>query len=326
MSSAGQPVAGKDGEGDPPRRRHRLRRRDQHGRPQHRLRHLPRRAAREIRSSATGSSPTPASSSGRPRGSVFTARRATPSRRTSRTTTRTRASSSSHGLQQQPRREQRDLQQRRPRHRQLRQSTGQRLIANSVYKNVTAGINVEGSSTGATIANNISVDNGIASPRTRSNIRVDSASTSGTTMDYDLVYLSSPDVMLIWNSVNYTSLAAFKSATGQETHGIQADPKWASPGAGDFHLTAGSPAIDSANSGASGQPSCRRGRKPPPRRPGDREHRRRAPRVRRSGRLRVRRRRARPHRDQPRERDDRRRRLAGLHGRRASTAPATPST
>jgi parallel beta-helix repeat protein len=134
-------------------------------------------------------------------------------------------------------------------------STGARIIANSAYKNVTAGINVEGSSTGATIANNVSVDNGIGSPRTHSDIRVDSASTSGTTMDYDLAYLSTPDVILIWNSVNYTSLAAFKSATGQETHGIQADPKWASPVGGDFHLTAGSAAIDSANSGASGQPS-----------------------------------------------------------------------
>jgi parallel beta-helix repeat protein len=135
-------------------------------------------------------------------------------------------------------------------------STGQRLIGNSVYGNVTAGINVEGSSTGATIANNVSVDNGIASPRTRSNIRVDSASVSGTTMDYDLVNLSSPDVMLIWNSVSYTSLAAFKSATGKETHGIQADPEWASPGSGDFRFTAGSPGIDSANSGASGHPAA----------------------------------------------------------------------
>ena len=135
-------------------------------------------------------------------------------------------------------------------------STGQRVISNSVYRNVTAGINVEGTSTGASIANNISVDNGIASPRTRGDIRVDSSSTSGTTMDYDLVYLSTPDVILIWNSVNYTSLAAFKSATGRETHGTQADPKWTSQNGGDFHLNAGSPAIDSANSGASGQPSA----------------------------------------------------------------------
>ena len=133
-------------------------------------------------------------------------------------------------------------------------STGQRVIANTVYKNVTAGINVEGASTGATIANNISVDNGINSPRTASDIRVESGSTSGTTMDYDLVHLSTSGVLLIWNSVGYTSLASFRSASGQEPNGIDADPSWADRAAGDLHLTAGSPAIDSANSGVSGQP------------------------------------------------------------------------
>ena len=56
----------------------------------------------------------------------------------------------------------------------------QRVISNTVYNNVTAGINAEGTSTGTTLANNISVDNGINSPRTRGNIRVDSASISGT--------------------------------------------------------------------------------------------------------------------------------------------------
>src|SRR5262249_1075544 len=59
-------------------------------------------------------------------------------------------------------------------------ATGNRIIANSVYHNVTAGINVEGGSTGTTIANNFSVDNGINSPRTKGNIRVDSTSTAGT--------------------------------------------------------------------------------------------------------------------------------------------------
>jgi hypothetical protein len=105
-------------------------------------------------------------------------------------------------------------------------STDQTIIANTVYKNVTAGINIEGNSTGATIANNISVDNGIKSPRTHSNIRVESGSTSGTTLDYDLVYLTTADTLLIWNSVSYTSLASFRSASGQETHAIQADPRW----------------------------------------------------------------------------------------------------
>jgi len=133
-------------------------------------------------------------------------------------------------------------------------TTGQRIIANTVYRNVTAGINVEGGSTGATIANNISVDSGINSPRTSSDIRVENGSTSGTTMDYDLVHLSTASTLLIWNSVSYSSLASFRSATGQELNGIDADAGWVNQGAGDFHLTAGSSAIDSANSGASGQP------------------------------------------------------------------------
>jgi parallel beta-helix repeat protein len=134
-------------------------------------------------------------------------------------------------------------------------SPGARIISNSVYKNETAGIDVEGTSSGATIANNIGVDNGINSLRTTSNIRVDSTSTSGTVLDYDIVFLHSGTDMIVWGSTTYTSLAAFVAATGQESHGIQADPLWEAPNAGDLHLLAGSPAIDSANSGASGQTS-----------------------------------------------------------------------
>ena len=133
--------------------------------------------------------------------------------------------------------------------------TGQRIIANSIYNNVTAGLNVEGGSTGATLANNISVDNGINSPRTHSDIRVESGSTAGTTMDYDLAYVSVADSLLVWNSVTYYSLSSFQTATGQESHGLQADPRWSNAAGGDFHLTGGSPAIDSANAGVSGEPA-----------------------------------------------------------------------
>ena len=127
-------------------------------------------------------------------------------------------------------------------------STGQRIVANTVYRNVTSGINVEGGSTGATLRNNISVDNGIDSPRSRSNISVDGASIPRTTLNYDLVHLTAPNqVLLIWDSTSYFSLASFRDATKQEARGIQADPLFANPAARDFHLTAGSPAIDSAN-------------------------------------------------------------------------------
>jgi parallel beta-helix repeat protein len=129
------------------------------------------------------------------------------------------------------------------------------IIANTVYNNVTAGINVEGQATGGTLANNISVDNGIGSPRTHSDIRIEKGSTAGTTLDYDQVYLTRPDTLLIWDSVSYTSLSAFQAASGQESHALNADPKWANPTGGDFHLLPGSPAIDSANSGASNQPT-----------------------------------------------------------------------
>src|SRR2546421_241699 len=134
-------------------------------------------------------------------------------------------------------------------------TTGQRIIGNTVYKNVTAGINLEGNSTGGTIMNNISVDNGIRSPRTHSDIRVESGSTAGTTVDYNVVHLTTPDTLLIWNSVSYTTLAAYQATSGQMSHGLDADPKWRDIGARDFHLVAGSPAIDYADSGTSGQPT-----------------------------------------------------------------------
>jgi parallel beta-helix repeat protein len=149
-------------------------------------------------------------------------------------------------------------------------STNQRIIGNTVWWNYTAGINLEGSSTGATVENNISVDNGhnvspcitppVGEPdcsdehRTRGNIRVDSGSTPGTTVDYNLVYLTTPDTLYVWGSSSYTSIQTFRNATGQESHGDYADPSWVSTGS-DFHLQPGSPAIDSADSGVSGQTS-----------------------------------------------------------------------
>jgi parallel beta-helix repeat protein len=133
-------------------------------------------------------------------------------------------------------------------------SAGNRYISNSIYDNVTAGINVEGTSTGALIADNISVDNGINSPRTQGNIRVDSVSVSGAVIDYNLVYLTQPGTMYTWGKTFYASLDALHAAQPNvDVHAIEADPLWPDAAAGYFQLGAGSPAIDSANSGASGE-------------------------------------------------------------------------
>ena len=57
-------------------------------------------------------------------------------------------------------------------------ATDSTIVSNTVYGNMTAGINVEGTSTGTTLANNISVNNGLpSSPRTKGDIRVTSSAT-----------------------------------------------------------------------------------------------------------------------------------------------------
>jgi hypothetical protein len=70
----------------------------------------------------------------------------------------------------------------------------------------------------------------------------------------DLISLRVAGVMVDWNGVKYSSLTAFRTATGQESRGIQADPRFVSASGADFRLLVGSPAIDAGNSGAPGQP------------------------------------------------------------------------
>jgi len=159
------------------------------------------------------------------------------------------------------------------------------FIGNTVQGNVTVGINIEGASSpgsgGATVINNVMVDNGLlrlvgggTSAGSAGNIRVDAQSLVGTTLDYNLYYLSPAEggtAQIYWGGGSaYTSLAVFKAAQPtQEINGLQADPRLAAPAApgqrppaapfnvainvGDYHLKAGSAAIDSANSSAPNQ-------------------------------------------------------------------------
>ncbi len=127
------------------------------------------------------------------------------------------------------------------------------IISNTTYGNYDSGIEMT-TSIGTLLANNVSVDNGIDSTRTSGNIRVDKGSVATTTLNDDLVFLRVPGVMVDWGGVEYPSLAAFQSATGQESRGIEADPLFVSVLTANFRLLAGSPAIDSADSDAPGQP------------------------------------------------------------------------
>jgi parallel beta-helix repeat protein len=136
------------------------------------------------------------------------------------------------------------------------------VVANTVYKNYDSGIEMTGS-TNTYLANNISVDNGINSARTSGQIRADAASAPSTVLDYDLLFQSAPlgsttsgkTYFIDWNGAKYSTLAKFTAATGQEVHGIQQAPLFVSAGSYDLHLTSGSPAINTGNNSASGEPA-----------------------------------------------------------------------
>lgn len=124
-----------------------------------------------------------------------------------------------------------------------------RIVANTLYRNLSAGINIE-RTPNTIVSNNITVDNG--AKKSHANIQIDGDSLEGTTLDYDLVYMSMPARQIVWGSQSFKSLQKYTVATGFEKHGVEANPKFVDPAAGDFRLRQDSPAIDSAHSGIDG--------------------------------------------------------------------------
>ncbi len=154
--------------------------------------------------------------------------------------------------------------------------TGGRIIGNTIYSNCTSGINVEGTSGNYVVENNIAVDNAtnaVINPtpipidpstgapyysntcnRRHGNIGIWDSAPASTTADYNLVYQdNSGSADYIWNGTTYSSQQTLNAVTGQEAHGVFADPQFANPAAGNFQLTPGSPAIDSADSLTTGE-------------------------------------------------------------------------
>jgi parallel beta-helix repeat protein len=154
--------------------------------------------------------------------------------------------------------------------------TGGRIIGNTIYYNCTSGINVEGTSSNYVVENNIAVDNAtnaVINPtpipidpstgapyytntcnRRHGNIGIWDSAPASTAADYNLVYQDNgTSAEYIWNGTTYSSQQTLNAATGQEAHGIFADPQFANPAAGNFQLTPASPAIDSADSLVTGE-------------------------------------------------------------------------
>jgi parallel beta-helix repeat protein len=131
-------------------------------------------------------------------------------------------------------------------------STRTRYVANTAFGNHKDGFSIEGNSTGTTLANCIAVNNGLSTGEF--NLYVAPSSVGGFHSDYDLMWNSRTQAVVKFNNVRYATMRAFRIATGHDPHGRGVNPRFVHPNWGDLRLRAGSPAIDSANSGASGQP------------------------------------------------------------------------
>jgi parallel beta-helix repeat protein len=136
--------------------------------------------------------------------------------------------------------------------------TGGRIISNTVYRNCTSGINVEGTSGSYVVENNVAVDNavypaynGIACARRAGNIGICDSAPPTTTVDHNLVWLTKSGTLYVFKSA-YTSLAAMQAATGQEAAGVQSDPLFFDAPTWDLQLKEGSAAIDRGDSAVSG--------------------------------------------------------------------------
>ena len=126
-------------------------------------------------------------------------------------------------------------------------------IGDVAYGNYKDGFSIEGSATGQQLYNCIAIDNGLTT--NEFDLWVDSASTSGFVSDYNIFWNSTSQTPFKYISTQYSTLAAYQAASGKDAHSIQANPRFVNPGAGDFHLLSGSPAIDSGNSGVTNWPA-----------------------------------------------------------------------
>lgn len=63
-------------------------------------------------------------------------------------------------------------------------------------------------------------------------------------LDYDDLWNGGADDLVRWDSTGYATLAELAAATGQESHGLSVEPKFAQAASGDYRLDAASALID----------------------------------------------------------------------------------
>ena len=134
-------------------------------------------------------------------------------------------------------------------------STGVIHVNDVAYHNYLDGFSFEGNAPGGQVHNCIATENG------EYDLWVDLNSSVSFVSDYNL-FFSNPGTTpsggarapVKYIATTYATLAEYQAASGQDPHSKSADPKFVNAGAADFHLLAGSPAIDCATSSTTSWP------------------------------------------------------------------------
>ena len=133
-------------------------------------------------------------------------------------------------------------------------STGTIHVGDVAYQNYKDGFSIEGEASGTQLHDCIAIENGLTT--NEFDLWVDDLSTPGFVSNYNIFWNSTSQPPVKYISTRYSSVAAYSAASGQDAQTLQLNPLFVNPAAGDFHLRAGSPAIDDGTSA----PANRNGR------------------------------------------------------------------